>query len=207
MDYIRRLRRGTRRVACRSLQLGGERGTCILRELARNEDDPKRTYFEDFRPFVRIAPRSNVPVFYPTNHAPAIVNCLNGNLLAVWYTSRQGHGREVALAASRLRYGQKEWEPASPFLDAPGRNDSNTVLWADDRGTLFHFYGLSAAATWGNMATVLRISKDSGATWSKARLIMPEHGERRAPQEAAFRTPRRDDRCRVQRGGGRVLGE
>jgi len=43
-------------------------------------------------------------------------------------------------------------------------------------------------ATWGNLATIMRISTDNGATWSKARLINPEHGLRHMPVESVFRT-------------------
>jgi formylglycine-generating enzyme len=150
--------------------------------------DPKLPYFVGPRQFVKIMPESNGPLFSQHSHCPAIVNCPNGDLLAVWYTCRNEPGRELALAASRLRYGAKEWEPASPFWDAPGRNDSSTALWVDGQGTLHHFNGLSAAATWGNMATILRTSKDNGATWSKARFIMAEYGERHAPQVSVLQT-------------------
>ena len=84
--------------------------------------------------------------------------------------------------------GAEQWQPASPFWDAPDRNDHAPAMWADESGTLYHFNGLSAAATWGNTATILRTSTDSGATWSKARLINPEHGMRHMPVESVFRT-------------------
>ncbi len=95
--------------------------------------------------------------------------------------------RQGALA-SRLRHGAEEWEEASPFWDAPDRNDHAPALWFDGKDTIYHFVGLSAAATWGNLALVLRTSADSGATWSQARLIAPEHGMRRQPVETVFRT-------------------
>jgi len=60
-------------------------------------------------------------------------------------------------------------------------------MWADERGTIYHFNGLSAAGTWGSLATILRTSTDSGATWSAARLINPEHGMRHMPVESVFR--------------------
>jgi len=49
------------------------------------------------------------------------------------------------------------------------------------------FVGLSAAATWGNLAVVMMSSADSGATWSEARIIQPEHGIRHLPVESVFR--------------------
>jgi hypothetical protein len=122
------------------------------------------------------------------NHDPAIVDCPNGDLLAIWYSCRDEPGRELCVLASRLRYGSQQWEPASTFWDAPDRNDHAPALWFDGRDTIYHFNGLSAAATWGNLATVMRISTDNGATWSKARLINPEHGLRHMPVESVFRT-------------------
>jgi len=127
-------------------------------------------------------------MFSHHNHDPAIVACPNGDLLAIWYSCIEEPGRELCLLASRLRHGRGEWDQASPFWDAPDRNDHAPALWFDGKGTIYHFVGLSAAATWGNTATVLRTSKDSGATWSKARLINPEHRPRQMPVESVFRT-------------------
>ena len=90
--------------------------------------------------------------------------------------------------ASRLPYGADQWQVASDFWDAPDRNDHAPALWVDSQGTIYHFNGLSAAATWGNLATVLRTSTDNGATWSTARLIMPEHGLHHMPVESVIRT-------------------
>jgi hypothetical protein len=87
-----------------------------------------------------------------------------------------------------LRYGEEEWEPASPFWDSPDRNDHCPGLWFDGGETIYHFNGLSAAATWGSLAIILRTSEDSGVTWSRARLIVPEHGYRQMVGEPAFRT-------------------
>jgi hypothetical protein len=61
-------------------------------------------------------------------------------------------------------------------------------MWHDGKGTIYHINALSAAATWGSPATVMRTSTDSGATWSKARLIMPEHCLHHMPVESVFRT-------------------
>jgi len=149
--------------------------------------DPAKPYFRGPRRYVKIPPGSMGPLFSEHNHDPGLAACPNGDLLAIWYTCLDEPGRELGIAASRLRYGAEEWEPASPFWDAPDRNDHAPALWSDGQGTLLHFNGLSAAATWGSLATVLRTSTDSGATWSKARLIMPEHGLRHMPVETILR--------------------
>jgi len=150
--------------------------------------DPDKPYFKGPRPYVKIPAGSEGPLFSKHNHDPAIVECPNGDLLAIWYTCRTEPGRELGIAASRLHYGAEEWQSASPFWNAPDRNDHAPAMWADGKGTIFHFNGLSAAGTWGSLATVLRVSKDSGATWSEARLINPEHGLRHMPVESVFET-------------------
>jgi len=156
-------------------------------DLAR-APDPTQPCFRGPRTYVHIPPGSNGPIFSRHNHCPALVECPNGDLLAVWYSCLTEPGRELGIVASRRRQGSEEWEPASPFWDAPDRNDHASALWCDERGALYHFNGLSAAATWGSLAMILRTSTDNGATWSKARLIAPEHGVRHMPVESVFRT-------------------
>jgi len=150
--------------------------------------DPDKPYFRGPRQYVKIPADSDGPMYSGHNHDPALVDCPNGDLLAVWYSCRNEPGRELGILASRLRYGSQEWEPASPFWDAPDRNDHAPALWLDPRGRIYHFNGLAAAATWGSLATVMRVSSDSGATWSKAVLINPEHGLRHMPVESVFQT-------------------
>lgn len=148
--------------------------------------DPDKPYFHGPRNYVKIATDSIGPLFSSHNHDPAIVDCPNGDLFAIWYTCVTERGRELALAASRLRHGQDEWEAASPFWDAPDRNDHAPALWRDG-DKIYHFVGLSTAATWGPLAIVMRTSSNSGATWTKARLIAPEHQMRNQVTEPVFR--------------------
>jgi formylglycine-generating enzyme required for sulfatase activity len=150
--------------------------------------DPRQPYFAGPRVYVRPPTAEPCPVFNRHNHCPAIVNCPNGDLLAIWYTCHDEPGRELGIVASRLPYGAKQWQEASAFWDAPDRNDHASALWFDEQGTLYHFNGLAAAATWGSLATIVRTSDDNGVTWSKARLIMPEHGLHHMPIESVIRT-------------------
>ena len=135
--------------------------------------------------YVHIPPGSYGPLFSRHNHDPAICQCPNGDLLAIWYSCVEEPGRELSILASRLRNGSASWEPASVFWDAPDRNDhAPALLCAGWR--LYHFNGMSAAATWGPLKTILRTSDDSGATWSRARFITGEHGPRQMPIASAF---------------------
>ncbi|MDH4239872.1 MAG: SUMF1/EgtB/PvdO family nonheme iron enzyme [Phycisphaerae bacterium] len=150
--------------------------------------DPAKPYFRGPRSYIKIEEGAIGPLFSSHNHDPAIVECPNGDLIAIWYTCVTERGRELALAASRLRYGAEKWEPASPFWDAADRNDHAPAMWYDGNKTIYHFVGLSTAATWGPLAIVMRTSIDNGETWSRARLIMPEHQRRNQVTESVFRT-------------------
>jgi len=150
--------------------------------------DPEKPYFNGPIEYIKIAPDSDGPMYSKHNHDPALVDCPNGDLLAIWYSCLTESGRELAILASRLRYGSQQWEPASVFWNAPDRNDHAPALWFDGKDTIYHFNGLSAAATWSNLALIMRTSTDNGATWSKAKLIAPEHGLRHQPVESVFRT-------------------
>ncbi len=150
--------------------------------------DPSEPYFYGPRVYVTQPSPEDCPVFNRHNHCPAIVNCPNGDLLAIWYTCAREPGRELGIVATRLPYGEDEWQVASDFWNAPDRNDHASALWVDEKGMIYHFNGLGAAGTWGSLATIMRTSTDNGATWSKARLIMPEHGLHHMPIESVIRT-------------------
>jgi formylglycine-generating enzyme required for sulfatase activity len=150
--------------------------------------DPEIPYFNGPQEYVKVPDDAMGPIFAHHNHCPALVECPNGDLLAIWYSCVEERGRELCIVASRLRYGQEEWDEAEMFWDAPDRNDHASALWFDGDKTLYHFNGLSVTATWGSLATIMRTSTDNGATWSKARIIVPEHGPRHMPIESVFRT-------------------
>ena len=155
------------------------------------QSTPDTPYFEAPIPFVRIPEGSNGPLFSSHNHVPAIVECPNGDMFAAWYSCVTERGRELTLAASRLRHGESEWEEAEPFWGPPDRNNHATSLWRNEKGRIYHFNGLSAAATWGPLALIMRYSDDNCATWSKPGFISPEHQLRHMPIASVFR--RQDD--------------
>ena len=145
-------------------------------------------FFEGPMRYVKVPPGANGPMYARHNHCPALTACPNGDLLAIWYSTRTEPGRELAIVAARLRHGSTEWEPAAPFWDAADRNDHASALLWDNKETLYHFNGLSTDGTWDKLALILRTSTDNGATWSKARLINAEHGRRNMPIAGVFQT-------------------
>ncbi|MCX7008827.1 MAG: SUMF1/EgtB/PvdO family nonheme iron enzyme [Kiritimatiellaeota bacterium] len=128
-----------------------------------------KPFFAEPKPFVKIPTNSAGPLFSWHNHSPAITECLNGDLLAVWYSCADEGGSELCNVASRLRRGATEWEPASPFWDGADVNDHAPKIWWDGDRTLLHLAR-------GRQENILRTSTDNGATWSKAQVLMP-HGE------------------------------
>lgn len=118
---------------------------------------------------------SGVP-FYRHNHQPAITWCPNGDLLAIWFSTDSEFGREMTVLSSRMEVGTNEWQRPKEFYKVPDRNMTGAALFHDKRnGTLIHMNGVEAAGWWRNLAVVMRKSHDNGATWTKGKLVLPEH--------------------------------
>ncbi|MFM8903998.1 MAG: SUMF1/EgtB/PvdO family nonheme iron enzyme, partial [Verrucomicrobiota bacterium] len=133
--------------------------------------DPGTPFFAGPQPFVRIPDGAVGPVFISQNHSPSITECPNGDLLAVWFSTLGETDLTTANAGSRLRFGAKEWEPASPFWDAQDVNDHAPKVWWDGDKTIYH---IVEGRQHGDI--LIRRSTDNGATWSKAEM-MRAHGE------------------------------
>lgn len=139
---------------------------------------PQEPFFRGPLPYIRDLFATPRGPFYPHNHVPALTELPNGDLLAIWFSGDEV-SREVHYIASRLSHGAAEWEPASTsFFTPPGRTTESAALWWDGDRTVYHFQGMSAAATWGNQALLMRTSTDNGVTWSRPVFINPEHGLR-----------------------------
>jgi formylglycine-generating enzyme required for sulfatase activity len=123
-------------------------------------------FFDGPKPFVLIPPDSAGPLFSWHNHSPAITECPNGDLLAVWYSCVDEGGTELNNVASRLRFGKTAWEPASLFWDGADINDHAPKLWWDGDRTIFHLAR-------GREENIVRSSTDNGVTWTKARILLP----------------------------------
>jgi hypothetical protein len=127
-------------------------------------DEP---FFSGPKPFVKIPAGSGGPLFSNHNHSPGITECPNGDLLATWFSTVLEGATELCNAAARLRFGQSEWEEASPFWDGPDINDHAPKLWWDGDKTIYHIAR-------GHSENIVRTSTDNGATWSKAKSIYPQ---------------------------------
>lgn len=125
--------------------------------------------------FVR-PPKQSMPPFFRHNHCPAITWCSNGDLLAVWFSTNSEAGREMAIWQSRLRDGALEWDEASLICKVPGRNMTGSSLYHDPQtGRILLLNGVEAGGWWRNLALMEIYSDDNGATWSRPRIVAPEH--------------------------------
>lgn len=129
---------------------------------------------------------SGVP-FYKHNHCPAVSWCDNGDLLAIWFTCDEESGREMVILESRLKPGATEWTEPREFFRVPDRNVTGSSL-LNNNGTLIHMNGMEAAGTWETLAMVMRTSTDNGATWSRPRMVAPEHVRRHQVIAGSFVT-------------------
>jgi hypothetical protein len=148
--------------------------------------DRDKPYFKGPRRFVNIPTGLYGPVFASHNHGPGVVACPNGDLLAAWFSTVTEGNREPVQAASRLRWGAEEWEPASQFWDGPDRNETGAGLWFDGKDTIYHFAPVSFAAA-SRRILIMRTSSNSGATWSGPQIIMPDYTRGQSPSGSIFR--------------------
>jgi len=130
------------------------------------------------RQYVRIPGDGAALPFSIHNHEPTIVSCANGDVLAGWYSTNCGEpGRCVGLVQSRLKPDADEWTLAEPTLDAPDRCQCCTAMYFDrPSGVLYHFSAMSPASDYSDIMGTLRTSSDCGVTWSKPKIIWPDHG-------------------------------
>jgi formylglycine-generating enzyme required for sulfatase activity len=136
----------------------------VARIVMPPQDEP---FFRGPKPFVKIPEGSCGPLFSSHNHSPGITECPNGDLLATWFSTVLEGATELCNAAARLRFGESEWEEASPFWDGADINDHAPKLWWDGDSTIYHIAR-------GHSENIVRTSTDNGATWSVAKPIYPQ---------------------------------
>jgi formylglycine-generating enzyme required for sulfatase activity len=179
--------------------------------------DPTRPYFLDYTGAGKnpAMPKDAWgPIFVNHNHYAATCVCPNGDVLFAWYTTVGERGRELTQAVSRLRAGADRWEPAELFLEVADVNCHAPVLLRHGR-RVYHFAGQGMTG-WDESAIVMRTSDDSGATWTKPRVIWSRDEEVRMSQPCSAFVSKggalvlacdgdlhKDERLLVSRDGGR----
>lgn len=148
--------------------------------------DPDKTvpYFE-IRRYVNIPEDAAGPLFYLHNHNPDIIQCPNGDLLAIHFSTISEGDREMVYGGSRLRYGNDKWDETCVFWGPPDRKAEYSVLWSDG-DTIYNFSSLGVANSRPS-AIVMRTSGDNGVTWSHPRTIV-RRADDQGVMETVFRT-------------------
>jgi predicted neuraminidase len=111
------------------------------------------------------------------NHAPGLVECSNGDLIASWY--RGGGERQsddVAVYGARLRHGETKWSKTFLMADYPGFPDCNTCMMIDADNHLWLFWPVILANTWESALTNFLVARDflaDGAPkWERSGIIL-----------------------------------
>lgn len=146
------------------------------------------------------------PLHSQHNHAPAIVECPNGNLLVTWYRgSGERSADDVAIFGAHLRQGASQWTPAFPLVDFPGFPDGNTALIVDRQDRLWLFWPVIVANTWESCITHYRISTDYQTpgkvewSWQGPIFLKPKNFEKLMESALRARLSNLEERPRKER--------
>ncbi|HWC76122.1 MAG TPA: exo-alpha-sialidase, partial [Blastocatellia bacterium] len=101
------------------------------------------------------------PLEHWHNHASAVVECPNGDLLVCWFHgSGERTADDVKVEGARLRKGSSVWEPRFAMADTPGYPDTNCTIFIDPRGRLWLMWPTIIANQWETALMKYRISSD-----------------------------------------------
>ena len=130
---------------------------------------------------ISTAPQYSAELIFPLhnehNHAPGIVECPNGDLLASWYRgSGERSADDVAIYGARKKQGEAEWSEAFVMADTPGFPDCNTAMMVDRHDRLWLFWPTVVANSWESCLTNYCMSREyawQGApTWDRDGLVL-----------------------------------
>lgn len=116
------------------------------------------------------------PVNPTQTHAPGIVECPNGDLIASWYKGSEDSEGDAAIWGARKRKGESQW--SEPFLhwDTKGFTDLNTCMMIDSQNRLWLFWptiiGGSAESAIMNYAVSTDYYKDGPPRWDRHAIIL-----------------------------------
>lgn len=113
-------------------------------------------------------------------HSSSIVECPNGDLLAVWFHgSGERTANDVVIQGSRLKQGAAAWGEVFLAADTPGLPDCNPVVFLDGRQRLWLVWPVVRVNRWEQSLLKYRVSTDytgDGAPrwhWQDVILIQP----------------------------------
>ena len=121
------------------------------------------------------------------HHSPALEVLPNGDIFAIFYTAVSEIEPDVAMIATRLRFGQDQWDFPNMFIDFADVDDHAPMLWTEN-DTIRFFWGANKLDSGFPFQWIS--STDNGATWSKVHFPVFETqigGHSAQPINSAFR--------------------
>ena len=100
------------------------------------------------------------------NHSPTLIECPNGDLLAVYYSVSNGDGESwpnLSFVGIRRRLGSLDWDMPEVLIDFPDINEYHMILWPEG-SAVWMFAG---AVGLKGIPFGMSKSADSGATWNE----------------------------------------
>lgn len=95
------------------------------------------------------------------NHASAIVEESNGDLLVCWFHgSGERQADDVIVEGARLKKGAKNWSQRFLMADTPGYPDTNATMFIDPQSRLWLMYPTILANEWHTALMKYKISSD-----------------------------------------------
>ncbi len=115
-------------------------------------------------------------------HSSSIVECPNGDLLAVWFHgSGERKSNDVKIQGARKRAGSAKWGPAFTFADTPDLPDCNPVLFIDAQQRLWLYWMVVHANRWEQSILKYRRSTEytgeGPPVWDWQEIILLKPGE------------------------------
>ncbi len=94
-------------------------------------------------------------------HSSSIVECPNGDLLAVWFHgSGERTANDVVIQGSKLKQGAAKWDDVFLAADTPGLPDCNPVVFLDGRQRLWLVWPVVRVNRWEQSLLKYRVSTD-----------------------------------------------
>ena len=101
------------------------------------------------------------PLEHWHNHASAIVECPNGDLLVCWFHgSGERTADDVKVEGARLRRGSKTWGKRFTMADTPNYPDTNATMFIDPQRRLWLMWPTILANEWHTALMKYRVSSD-----------------------------------------------
>lgn len=119
---------------------------------------------------------------YPTAHAPALLECENGDLLCAWFAGTYEGSADIRIICSRLNKDTGKWSEPMDISGDPTRSEQNPSLFAAPNGEIWAIYTaqLDRQAGKDNMQFTSQIriqrSNDNGKTFGVYETLFAREG-------------------------------